>query len=306
MLQTVERIQAPVEPHKAVTPRRISYFSWWLPALALIWSALYFTLCPDSVNNFKHWYSLIGVGFGAAIAANISAIGGGIVFIPSMLFCYHLPAVTALKIAIGTQAIGMSVGAITWSRTKIIPYAALAYTVPGLIIGSTVSSLIIHPNALLVKTIFGPVSIGVGILTLYMLNRIGGSNNLPLSHRRTPLFLLSVVGGLVTGWISIGEGELIAGYLMLACGLSTSQSIGLGVALMAINSIYLSLIHTLFLGGIPWHLAAFTILGTLFGAPLAPYLSQLVSHRTLKIIFAAIAIADGIIFLLQALSHGIR
>ena len=124
--------------------------------------------------------------------------------------------------------------------------------------------------------------------------------------KHLPLFLVSVLGGLITGWISIGEGELIAAYLMLACGFGSAASIGLGVILLAINSIYLTSIHCLFLGGVPWHIAAFTMLGAVYGARLAPFISQWISTRTLKIIFSTIAIADGIIFVAQAAQHGIK
>jgi uncharacterized membrane protein YfcA len=126
------------------------------------------------------------------------------------------------------------------------------------------------------------------------------------SAKSLPLFLISILGGMITGWISIGEGEVIAAYLMLACGASAASSIGLGVILLAINSIYLTLIHSLFLGGVPWNIACLTMLGAVYGARLAPYLSQWIDQRMLKIAFAIIAIADGILFLIQAYIHGIK
>jgi uncharacterized membrane protein YfcA len=114
-----------------------------------------------------------------------------------------------------------------------------------------------------------------------------------------PLFIISLVGGLITGWIAIGEGELVAALLMLVYRLNVAACIGLGVLLLSINSIFLTLLHQFLLGGIPWHIAAFTGLGCVFGARLAPYLSRRSNPMVLKTIFAVIAICDGILFIVQ-------
>lgn len=114
-----------------------------------------------------------------------------------------------------------------------------------------------------------------------------------------PLFIIFFIGGLITGWIAIGEGELVAALLMLVYGMDAAICIGLGVLLLSINSIYLTLLHHFLLGGIPWNIAAFTGLGCVFGARLAPYLSRRSNPMVLKTIFACIAICDGILFIVQ-------
>jgi uncharacterized membrane protein YfcA len=86
---------------------------------------------------------------------------------------------------------------------------------------------------------------------------------------------------------------------MLAYGMDVTACIGLGVVLLSINSIFLTLIHSFFLGGIPWDIAAFTGLGCVFGARLAPYLSHRSNPMVLKTIFAVIAMCDGILFIVQ-------
>ncbi len=57
---------------------------------------------------------------------------------------------------------------------------------------------------------------------------------------------------------------------MLVYGVNVTTCIGLGVVLLSINSIFLTLLHQFLLGGIPWNIAAFTGLGCVFGARLAP------------------------------------
>jgi len=117
---------------------------------------------------------------------------------------------------------------------------------------------------------------------------------------------MAFIGGMLTGWVAIGEGEVIAAFLMIVYGLRAERGIGLGVILLSINSIYLTLIHQFFLGGIPWEMAMFTGFGCVFGGRLGPYLSQWVGPRRLKIGFATIAIVDGLIFLLQFMLVGVK
>lgn len=296
-------------PTLVTAERHFRYWSWWLLLYLAAWGTAYSALAPQPVALLKHNSVFILVGFCGAVLGNISAVGGGIVFIPVMIFLFHLGAVDALKIALASQAFGMTSGAIGWMQKKIVPLRALRLTVPGLLLGSAVGSLVIHPSALLVKCLSGPVSILLGVLTIVLSHRGTGPNQrtaIP-TNAAGPLFVVSVIGGLITGWIAIGEGELIAALLMLAYGVNVTACIGLGVVLLSINSIFLTVIHLFFLGGIPWGVAAFTSLGCVFGARLAPYLSRRSNPIVLKRIFAVIAICDGILFIVQyALLHHAR
>ncbi len=217
MASSVKTIERPLIATKADQAKPFRYFSWGLPIFAVVWALLYFNLAKDPVGGFCTYWSLIPVGIATGILANISAVGGGLVLIPTMIFFWHFPAVMALKMTLASQSIGLTSGSIAWYRTGKIPLKLLLYTVPGLLVGSTISSLVIHPSAFLVKTVFGPVSILIGLVTLFMLNK-GTEDHHTFEPKHLPLFLVSVLGGLVTGWISIGEGELIAAYLMLVCG----------------------------------------------------------------------------------------
>lgn len=158
------------------------------------------------------------------------------------------------------------------------------------------------------KGFFGPVSIFLGLMTIILSHR--KSIRQPIrevpSSAAVPVVIASFLGGLITGWVAIGEGEIVAALLMLVYGMEVAACIGLGVVLLSINSIYLTLLHQFVtgLGGIPWDVAAFTGLGCVFGARLAPYLSRRSNPIVLKGIFATIAISDGVLFIVQfVLAH---
>jgi uncharacterized membrane protein YfcA len=284
-----------------MSERHFRYWSWWLGLFVLLWTAGYVELAPEPLASFERNWVLIPVGFAGAVLGNISAVGGGIVFIPVIIFLFHMPAVAALKIALASQSFGMTSGAVGWIQKQVVPLRALRLTVPGLLAGSSISSLLIHPSALLVKLLFGPVSILLGVLTIVLSRKAGQApqgGQIP-PRATVPLIVISLIGGLITGWIAIGEGELVAALLMLFYGVNVTACIGLGVVLLSINSIFLTLVHQFFLGGIPWDIAAFTALGCVFGARLAPYLNRRSNPILLKRIFAMVAICDGILFIVQ-------
>jgi uncharacterized membrane protein YfcA len=279
------------------------YWSWWQLGFLALWAVLYIHFAREPVALFRRNWIFIFVGAGGALLGNISAVGGGIVFIPVMIFLFHTPPVAALKIALASQSLGMTSGAIGWMQKKVVPLSALKLTVPALLLGSTVSTLVVHPSAVLVKGLFGPVSMFLGVMTLLLSKRAAprpAAWELP-GAATLPVMLASFAGGLITGWVAIGEGELVAALLMLVYGLNVASCIGLGVVLLSINSIYLALLHQFVpnLGGIPWDIAAFTGLGCVFGARLAPYLSRRSNPILLKSIFATIAISDGLLFIVQ-------
>ena len=246
----------------------------------------------------RNW-PLVLVGVAGAIIGNFTAIGGGLVFVPTMIFAYNADPVTALKLAFLSQAVGMTSGASGWLARGEVPLRLLRWTVPTLMLGALVSSFLIRPSPLLVKGLFGPVAIAAGALTLYTLNRKQGVDDLP-ARANWPLALISLAGGMVTGWVAIGEGEIVAASCMLGWGLRVNRALGLGVVLLSVNSIFLALLHALVFGGVPWEMAVFTMLGTLWGGRMGPFVAQWFSVRTAKKIFGVIAMADGVLIVLQA------
>ena len=283
---------------------RSDRFKFWTPLYGLFFAAWIvgcLALTPDFLGLVRQNWIYVPIGVAGGFVGNISAVGGGIVFIPCVVFLFHVAPVTALKIALGTQAFGMTSGALGWTRRNAVPSRALKVALPGLLIGSSISSLIIHPSALIVKALFGPVSIFVGLLTLFITLRYRPAGGAIEPPRRAlgPLFVTSLIGGMITGWVAIGEGELVAALLMLVYGVDAYTCIGFGVLLLAVNSIYLAVLHQFLLGGLPWPILEFTVFGAVFGARLAPWVSRFVAPHVLKLLFAAIAISDGSLFIFQ-------
>lgn len=279
----------------------LRYFGWWMPALFACWLAVYLWFAPEPLELAARNWPLVLVGFVGAVIGNATAVGGGLVFVPVMILVYRLDPVASLQLALVSQAFGMTSGAVGWLHRGAVPLRLLPVAVPAMLAGATFATLVVRPSPLLVKGLFGPVSILVGLLVLYLLDHHGEERG-ELPRRALPvLAAVALAGGVLTGWVAIGEGEVVAAFLMLAYGLSADRGIGLGTVLLSVNSIYLALLHAFVVGGVPWEMAAFTALGCGFGGRLGPYLAQWVSPRRLKVVFATIAIADGCLFVWQAL-----
>jgi uncharacterized membrane protein YfcA len=279
--------------------RPLRYWSWGLAVYGLCWLAAWLLAFPEPLALAREHGALVAVGFAVAVVANATAIGGGLFFIPILVFGYGLSPTVALQLSIAGQAFGMTSGAIGWLRRGVVPRSALRWAVPASLGAASVSSLLVHPSPALVKGLFGPVSIALGLLTLRLLDPTAERDAVPASAR-WPLGAAAALGGLVSGWVAIGAGELPAAYLMLAQHLRADRAIGLGVVLLSAASVWLCGIHAFVLGGIPWEMALFLVLGTVFGARLGPWLGQHVPARRLKQLFGAVAIADGALFVWAA------
>jgi uncharacterized membrane protein YfcA len=62
----------------------------------------------------------------------------------------------------------------------------------------------------------------------------------------------------------------------------------------------LGLLHAFVFKGVPWNMAFFLMLGTLWGGRMGPFVAQWFSLRTAKKIFAVVAVLDGTLIVLQA------
>ncbi len=288
-------------PGREAAPRRLRYWTWGLPAFTAVWLAVYLQAFPDPVGLAGRHWPLVLVGLAGALLGNATAVGGGLVFIPALMFGWQLGPVEALKLALVSQSVGMTSGAIGWLRRGAVPLRGLVVTAPALLVGAALGALVLRPGPLLIKGLFGPVSIVVGLLTLYLLEHPWSTLEV---EGRWGLALVALVGGLLTAWVAVGVGEVVAAYLMLRHGLEPRRGIALGTVLLAVASILLAILHAAVVGGVPWELAAFTMLGCAWGGRLGPFVAQWVGPHRLKITFATIAIGDGVLFLVQFLGSG--
>ncbi|MDH3686431.1 MAG: sulfite exporter TauE/SafE family protein [Myxococcales bacterium] len=263
----------------------------------------------------RNWF-ITPVAIVAATFANATAVGGGFIFVPLFLFGLDLTALQSLKLSLASQAFGMTSGALGWSRTFILPGPLLAAALTsgaGMVIGT----FVVPADASMIKGIFGWVALGIAAaLALEM--RFGDRQVLLRVEARSftrdaGYALACLVGGVLTAWVSIGIGEVVALYLLFVYRIRIEAAIATGVAALAIDSILGFAFHAN-LGGIHWEYLVFTAPGCVLGGRYGARLGRWVEGRgnpadlpgappnhasPLKWLFVAVCVVDGIGMLLQ-------
>ena len=264
----------------------------------------------------KYWIVFLLAVFAATIA-NATAVGGGFVFMPLFSFGYGFGPVESLKLALATQAFGMSSGAMSWS-VKRIRGGILLFSLIFALAGMAIGSYWIRPDIEHIHVMFGVVSILLAILIQIEL-RLSSSQSWgdAISSPSASGWLLfgglCFVGGLITSWVSIGIGEVVAIWMLLRCRYPLVICVATGVAALAICSIVGFIIH-MDLGGIRWEILAFTapgvMLGGRYGGKLGLLLARQNSRKTgeqsngLRYLIVGVIAIDGIAVLLKSVIQG--
>lgn len=284
-------------PSPGSAPRR-PLWSWRLLALIALWVIGAIAVREQGAAPFLERWPLFFVAVFGAVVGNATAVGGGLIFVPYMILFENLDPLQSLELALVVQAFGMTSGAVAWFRRGAVPRRGLGFMMTGLFLGCAVGTFVVAPNALQVKSAFGPVSIGIGLLVWVLAGVHGREREFP--RRALPMLVVaSAVGGLLTSWVAIGAGEVVAAVLMVWLRVQADRAVALGVVLLSSASIVLGSYYA-WRGGVPWDLAVVMVPGVVLGARLAPTLVARLPETGLKRLFAFIAIADGLLFSLQA------
>ena len=280
--------------------------------IALVGWSLVWGLAEAPAVEFARYWVVTPLAFLAAAFANATAIGGGFVFIPLFIFGFGMAPQIALKLSLGTQSFGMSAGAIGWSRQFIEPrYLLLSLLGSGVGMGLGTFQWVASP--LQIKAVFGWVSIAIaGVMALEMkVGKSGGAERVQ-THRpaeQMAFLLASFGGGIITAWVSLGIGEVVALWLLFVHRLRIETAIGTGVAALALSSILGFLFHG-WDPDFPWVVLAFTVPGVLFGGyfggkggrRLESRMAALGKKSPLKLLFAVVVFLDGTMMLFQTYS----
>ncbi|WNC68996.1 sulfite exporter TauE/SafE family protein [Thalassotalea nanhaiensis] len=260
------------------------------------------------VSDFLGFFFL---GIGGAITANSTGAGGGVVFVPSFnALGMAIDEVIATSFAI--QCFGMTVGSISWliffngdSKQKIervnLLYQTLACSVPMSIAGIWLVQYFHLLPVTSINTIFSVFSLIFGIVVLYHCVYLGKrSTHRGVKQLTKPELLLiavtSFIGGIITAWISVGIGEILAVILLLR-GFSVMFSVAAGVVVSSISV----------LSGIPYFISEqlinldvllFAAPGAMVGALVARFIAQALGPQKLKLFLGSWILFVGLAGLL--------
>ncbi|MCJ8273372.1 MAG: sulfite exporter TauE/SafE family protein [Psychrosphaera sp.] len=257
------------------------------------------------VSEYGHFFI---IGLFAATIANATGAGGGIVFLPAfVLLGLSVPQALATSFAI--QCFGMTSGTLTWlalarreSRYEGHCWGQLN-SVLWLTLPAAWAGLLLAQNAMPtppfnVHYLFSAFSIVIGLLMLYRLRHTDKTGSPSLNIvQKTLIVVSSFIGGIITWWLSIGVGEILA-IVLLMVGFNIRFSITVAVIVSA-ASVWLALPHYLNLADtINYKVLLFAAPAALFGGFIARHLAVAISAVRLKMALSLWIILSGLLYLL--------
>ncbi|MDC0602640.1 sulfite exporter TauE/SafE family protein [Aliiglaciecola sp.] len=280
--------------------RLVLFISW-------VVCVLYFSAEPLKMLIEYGAFALLGVI--GAIFANATGAGGGVVFVP-FFNQLNFDSNTTVATSFAIQCCGMTAGALTWwffyKKQQIGNpdwqelKRALIFTIPFSIVGIGIAQFIQHSQggvgeASQLHSMFGVFSIllAIAIFASIPLLKKQQFNQTFVPVDLFALSTISILGGGVTAYLSIGVGELIAVYLIMR-RFNITFAIAVAVILSAYTVWSGVLFHALILDTVYWPVVMFAGAGAIVGGMVAKYVVLYFSATRLKMFFAAWVLLLGI------------
>jgi uncharacterized protein len=247
-----------------------------------------------------------GMGLIGAIFANSTGAGGGVVFIPAFQWLGFTDA-QSVGTSFAIQCFGMTAGSFAWLRyarsdqTRAEEWACFSYvtllcavfSVLGLAAVNGLS--IAAPGSL--KQIFAIFSLVLGSSLLFSVMRYGTTDiRWQVSTTDSVMIvLIGLFGGVITAWLSVGVGEILALYLLLR-GFSATMSVAAAVCVSAI-SVWSSIAHHAMADNVEWDVILFAGPAAVIGGTIAKRLAVWMPPVQLKVFFSCWVLFMGLVSL---------
>lgn len=266
------------------------------------------------VFNTNEYAPFALLGMLGAIFANATGAGGGVVFIPAFQQL-GISEVQSVATSFAIQCFGMTAGSIAWYKHsrrcefpdwRLLP-KLLGLTIPFSVLGIWLVYGLQAATPGSLSSFFAYFSIVIG-LGLLLTNAFAKPVSEDVCHSLIKqqvsrfdalmLIVISLIGGVVTAWLSVGVGEFVAFYLILR-GYRVTLAIATAVILSAV-SVW---------SGIGFHISQQTIYvdilmfagpAAVVGAILARMLATRLPVVQLKLFFACWVLFAGMFELLQS------
>lgn len=280
----------------------ITFFS-----LSLLWVVAWWET-PNHFSIIASHGHFFGLGLVGAIVANSTGSGGGVVFIPSFTKLGITPE-QALGTSIAIQCFGMTAGSVSWIRAFRAErwtvhshlrqlLLILALVTPWSIAGMLLGQLVLTMEPSTIAPLFRIFSVLLGAILLYTtLFRKGRKHTHQHVRSKDRLLLMAtgIGGGLVTAWISVGVGELLA-LMLIFRGYSTMVAVGSAVCISSLTVISGIWYHLFMTDNLVWDVFLFAAPAAVIGGSVARLLAKYLGAARLKVFFATWILVTGLMF----------
>ena len=286
---------SPLNPMRVTNPMFVSAFvGIWL---------LMLVLAPMPWLQMLDYILFSFLGMTGAIFANATGAGGGVIFIPffnQLAFTEQQAIATSFAI----QCFGMTAGALTWwfhyrqQKTDLVLWQGFKRISAITSIGSVVGIWLVYYFGLTAGTSLSysfswfSLILGSAIMLMVFGLKPQRERSKLLAVDWLAFIGIGVFGGVITAWLSVGVGELLAVYLILR-RFDVTMAVAAAVVVSAITVWSAIAQHTIIEPAVYWQVVLFAGPGAILGGVLAKSLVTYLSARRLKIFFASWLLISG-------------
>lgn len=268
------------------------------------WILLLLTSSHTLVELSEYIYFTF-LGIVGAIFANSTGAGGGVVFIP-MFSQLNFTEQQAVATSFAIQCFGMTAGSVTWwlhykkEKTELRLWqhfkAIIIVTALASIIGlKSVLYFNINPPATLhISFSWFSLLLGFFIIVVIYLRQPHRERSQLVLVDYIAMISIGVFGGAITGWLSVGVGELLVIYLLLR-HFDMSMAVSAAVIVSAIT-VWVGISQ--FSNEVYWQVVLFAGPGAVLGGIFAKTLVTHLSATKLKLFFAFWLLVSGTVALI--------
>ena len=241
------------------------------------------------------------------MAANSTGAGGVIVFIPAFT-SLGISGIQSLGTSLAIQCFGMTMGSLSWLTSihkkqhggkQVIRLTHRLVLFSGLpaITGILVAQYWLPAPAVAITTLFRFFSILFGISLLVIALQKSTYRHTRYTIRPIDKLLIttvSLLGGMVTSWISVGAGEWVA-LILFFLGFPTMVAVCVAVCISALTVLAGTPYHLWVTHSVSPEIILFAAPGAMLGGFVARYLAERLGPVRLKVFFAAWILATGLV-----------
>ena len=282
----------------------------WIICLGIIGDSF-----GGSLQIVHNWWYLVPLGIITAIIANLTAVGGGIVLFPALIFIEGILKKTnggnitdnttlihtALAYAFAVESVGLSAGAIKYATKRIFNFKLFFIAAPISIIGAIIAQVYMQEYVDKAEYIFACFCIIMAgiLLARYFYFNEKNKGQYKSNSSDIPMFIILIIviftipGGIFTRLISVGAGATVL-LPLLMYGANRKKAVGTSVAVLAITAVISTGFEWSY---IPWQKWVMTAPGVFIGSQIAVWLQNKIKQAYFLIFCNLVLLAEaGIIF----------
>ncbi len=250
------------------------------------------------------------IGLAVGVLVGLTGIGAGTVLLPALILPLHVSPIVAVGSAVAFS--GLTKFGSAWFHWRLnnvdwkVVLSMSAGSIPGALIGVAVLAVLrAHYGAgveVILKSLIGILLILIPILMLIQ-DRLQNGGTKPLHHhlpRWTHGYpgatLIGLIGGSLVGLTAIGAGSIIMMLFLLFFRRPPNVMVGTNIFHGVILAAVATLAH-IRLGTVDIRLVGWLLVGSVPGALLGSWLTQMIRAVWLRWVLLSFVVAAGVVML---------